>query len=247
MTDSWHWASRGVDIQDGQLLWYDDLGAVSYASGAASNQAFEDFLAHGAPVEGVPDEVLLALRSRLDGVQRMRAHSALWVIPRWRPKARQAAIVLIVAASGWILLAKVLPLAVCYWFVVLFTGCVLAVLSASQPKGPPRVVAYRTIMLTLGFLAPIAVVLFLRLSIKMCAVANILMLPWGDGAELAVRIGALVVWAASTVLIIVGLRQPSLRGPSLVMFYWSLWAAIPAFFFFFLSVYGDPGPNCIPV
>ena len=59
------WANRGVDVEVDHLLWYEQLGAVAYASGAASTQSFEEFLATGPPMDGVPDDVVAALRTIL--------------------------------------------------------------------------------------------------------------------------------------------------------------------------------------
>lgn len=170
-----------------------------------------------------------------------------WGVPWWRPRLRKAAIIVIIAASGWIIFGRLPVVAGVYWFVTLFTGGILAVLSASQPRSPRWAVIYRTVMFAFAFFAPIAVVVFLRLLHKTCAPINLLLLPWGDTAEMAARVAAVAVWAVSTTLIIIALRTPWIRGAGLVAYYWSLWSIIPAFVMYFLSVYGDPAPSCIPV
>jgi hypothetical protein len=57
----WHWGPRGVSIEGSQLLWFDELGPVAFASGGASTQTFADFLEHGPAVDGVPDDVVTEL------------------------------------------------------------------------------------------------------------------------------------------------------------------------------------------
>ena len=59
--NDWTWYRQGVTLYADHLLWYEDLGSVAYASGAASEQSFADFLAHGPSVGGVPQDVLTAL------------------------------------------------------------------------------------------------------------------------------------------------------------------------------------------
>lgn len=65
MQGSWQWGNSGVDIDGDHLLWWDGLGSVSYASGAASEQSFADFMASGPGVEGVPADILTEIRARL--------------------------------------------------------------------------------------------------------------------------------------------------------------------------------------
>jgi len=66
VTTEWTWANKGVSIENGHLVWFEQLGAVSYASGAASTQEFDDFRAKGPAVEGVPDDVLAELTREID-------------------------------------------------------------------------------------------------------------------------------------------------------------------------------------
>jgi hypothetical protein len=243
MTDSWHWANRGVDIQDGQLLWYDDLPAVSYASGATSTQVFEDFLAHGAPVEGVPEEILADLHATI-GI----AIPPLAMRPRRnRPDHIWAAVWVGVASLLWVLFLRAPVAGLAYWVTTLLTACLLGVAGVSMRASTLRVSAARTLIAVLGFLAPIAVLVFLRLWIKSCTGFNYLQLPWDDGIANAVRIAAVVVWLSSTALIVVGTRRSELRSASIFMIAWSGVACIPVMFLLFLSVYGDPAANCVPV
>lgn len=243
MTDSWHWANQGVDIQDGHLLWYEDLGAVSYASGAASTQTFTDFLANGAPVEGVPDEVLTGLHATI----------GMAILPRTvrlrrnRPDHLWAAGWVGAASLLWVLFVRAPVAGLAYWVATLLLACLLGVAGVSMRASALRVSATRTLIGVLGFFAPIAVLVFLRLWIKSCTGFNFLQLPWDDGVANAVRAIAIVAWLASTALIILGLRQRELRAASIFMIVWSGVACIPVMFLLFLSVYGDPGPNCIPV
>jgi hypothetical protein len=57
----WHWDRQGVEVEGDHLLWYDDIGPVSFAGGGASEQSFADFLANGCAVERVPDDVVAEL------------------------------------------------------------------------------------------------------------------------------------------------------------------------------------------
>ena len=64
------WANRGVDLERDRLLWWEGLSAVAFASGAASEQSFGDFVANGPSVDGAPDDVLAELRARLTPIIR---------------------------------------------------------------------------------------------------------------------------------------------------------------------------------
>ena len=62
MTDSFTWGNRGVDATASGLLWWESVGAVAAASGAALEQTFTDFLANGPAVDGVPLDIADAVR-----------------------------------------------------------------------------------------------------------------------------------------------------------------------------------------
>jgi hypothetical protein len=100
---------------------------------------------------------------------------------------------------------------------------------------------------TLAGLAPLSLVLFLRLSYHVCAVLNVLALPWPEPLREIVHWTAGLVWLASTVGLIVALTRRDLRRTGLALLVWSVIITFPTFMLLFLIVYGDPGPNCIPV
>lgn len=54
------------------------------------------------------------------------------------------------------------------------------------------------------------------------------------------------IWLASTVFLVFALATPRLRRAGVAMLVWSLIIALPTFFLYFLSVYGDPAANCVP-
>lgn len=54
----WEWGDQGVQIHDAHLTWFEKEGAARFASGAACDQTFADFLARGPWVDDVPAEVV---------------------------------------------------------------------------------------------------------------------------------------------------------------------------------------------
>jgi len=57
----WTWYDEGVEVHDAHLTWFQREGADRYASGAACDQTFDDFLARGPWVDGVPPQVVEAV------------------------------------------------------------------------------------------------------------------------------------------------------------------------------------------
>jgi len=70
--ERWEWGNEGVVIENGHLVWYEAIGSCGFASGAACEQTFKDFIAHGPRVPGAPEEVIeqvrQAVRTRLGAV-----------------------------------------------------------------------------------------------------------------------------------------------------------------------------------
>lgn len=122
----------------------------------------------------------------------------------------------------------------------------LAVAVLRRPRKRSTAVA-AALLGTLAGLAPISLILFLRLSYHACAVANVLGLPWPEPLREIIHWTAGLVWLASTVGLIVALTRKELRWPGVAMLIWSGAITIPAFFLFFFIVYGDPGVGCTPV
>jgi len=111
----------------------------------------------------------------------------------------------------------------------------------------PRRARLAVLIVLLAILAPIAVPVVFRLLMKQCAVLNLLGLPWPPVLEIATVIVGVAIIATSTFALIYGLATPGLRVVSGVMCGYSAIAAIPVMIVFFFLVYGDPGPNCVPV
>ena len=136
-------------------------------------------------------------------------------------------------------------------FVVLIVAvsgaCALvAILVGRRPRSPAYVVQAAAIGFLAG-LAPISVVVFLRLSYKACAVLNILGLPWAEPWRDLAHWGGAAVWVASTCFLVFALVKPGLRRAGIAMSIWSGVIAIPTMLLLFLVVYGDPAASCIPV
>ena len=134
-----------------------------------------------------------------------------------------------------------------YFIVAVWVSCFVRVAAVSPPPGSASIFWTRVGMTTLALLAPIAVVLSIRLSVEACLVMNPLFLPWPDAVKVAVRVASALVVVASTALIVRGFWLPQLRDASKRLSIYSALFVIPAGFLLFLTVYGDPGPNCIPV
>jgi hypothetical protein len=129
-------------------------------------------------------------------------------------------------------------------------GCLVVFVSAamfaeSGPRIAPGLAALRHLIVAAGVLAPIAVVLAFRLSIKACIVMNPLLLPWDPRVHLAVHMASLTILAVAAVGIIVGYAIPSLRRMSNALLIYGAVSAVPVMVLFFIVVYGDPGPNCV--
>jgi hypothetical protein len=102
-------------------------------------------------------------------------------------------------------------------------------------------------MIVLALLAPIAAVLSLRLSFEACLVLNPLGLPWPDAIKVVVRVLCAMILLASTAGMCFGFAVRQLRGVAIFVLIYSIFAVFPGFIAFFLTVYGDPAANCVPV
>ncbi|WP_020474855.1 hypothetical protein [Zavarzinella formosa] len=58
----WEWGNVGVALYENYLTWYEQLGAVAFASGAASDQEFDDFLKNGPFLVDTPADVVAEVR-----------------------------------------------------------------------------------------------------------------------------------------------------------------------------------------
>jgi hypothetical protein len=142
---------------------------------------------------------------------------------------------------------NVLGVAFLYGIAASVVGCALLAIGAgARPRSTGEVVLAGTIGALAG-LAPICLVVFLRLSIRTCVVLNTLGLPWPEPWREIAHWGAGLVWLASTVLLIVAVARPALQPVGVAMWVWSGVISIPASIFFFFTLYGDPLPGCVPV
>lgn len=122
----------------------------------------------------------------------------------------------------------------------------LAVGVAPRPRSRGYV-ATAAVMGAVAGLAPISLVVYLRLSVHACVVMNILGLPWPEpGREIAHVASGLIV-LGSTVFLIVAVTRPSLKRAGVAMWIWSAAIAFPTMLLYFLVVYGDPAAGCLPV
>lgn len=98
----------------------------------------------------------------------------------------------------------------------------------------------------LAGLAPLSFVVYYRLSQFACPVANILSLPWAEPWREIAHWGAGLLWFASTAFLLTALWIRDLRHPAIAMWGFSFAAIVPTFILTFLTLYGDPGPYCVP-
>jgi hypothetical protein len=126
-------------------------------------------------------------------------------------------------------------------------ACAVVAINVGQPPRSRRYVIQAGTLGVLASLAPISLVIFLRLSYKACAVANLLSLPWAEPWREFAHWGTGMIWLASTVFLIVALVTPRLRRAGKAMLIWSAIIAIPTFFLYFILVFGDPSLDCVAV
>ncbi len=123
-------------------------------------------------------------------------------------------------------------------------ACTLLSLGVQRRPVAPRTGVYLAIMGFLAGLAPLCVVLYYRLSMKVCPVMNLLGLPWPEPLREIVRIASGVVLLLSLMLTAYGMSQKRFRISAIAITVFYCMMAIPTFLFMFLLVFGDPGPYC---
>ena len=125
--------------------------------------------------------------------------------------------------------------------------CALLAVGVGRRPRSRRYVVVAAVMGVLAGLAPISLVIYLRLSVHACVVLNTFGLPWPEPwREIAHVLGGLI-WLASLVCLIVGVIRPAFRRAGVALWIWSGAIAIPTIWLFFFTVYGDPAPGCTPV
>lgn len=171
---------------------------------------------------------------------RAPAKDPLWLVT-W------TIIVLGFAAVVFLLLITVMnPLAAFLWAFVFATtaGCVIFLVWMS-----PRPLRWRTaglpaVMGLLAGLAPVSLVVFLRLTVQACIVVDTLGLAYvGPARGLLLWLSGMV-WLASTAFFTAGVLRPAWRSAAVSMVVWSFICVIPTTILLFFSFYGDPGPDC---
>lgn len=130
--------------------------------------------------------------------------------------------------------------------IVVAAGCALIAVEAGDRPRSRRYVIQATIMGALAGLAPLSLVVFYRLSYFWCPVVNTLSLPWPEPWREIAHWGAGLIWLASTAFLVVALGSRQFRRAAIIMWAFSFSAIVPTLILMFLTVYGDPGPYCVP-
>lgn len=138
-------------------------------------------------------------------------------------------------------------IAFAYSIVAIAVSYALFAISFLASPRNPRHIALAAALGGLVGLLPISAVLFLRLSAHTCTVLNPFWLPWAEPWREIAHWGAGAICLAATVALFVGIRNGPLQRPAVAMWVAGGILAVPAFFLFFLSVYGDPIAGCVPV
>lgn len=124
-------------------------------------------------------------------------------------------------------------------------ACFAATLAAPRSTASRWTAPLRVLIVGLALIAPIVVVIGLRLMFRTCLILNPLGLPWPEPMRTAVHVLCLLVFLASTAGIVFGFVKRDLRPAAIVAAIYSALAVIPGFIVSFALVYGDPGPNCV--
>ncbi len=126
-------------------------------------------------------------------------------------------------------------------------ACALFAVSAEKPPRTRRYVISAAVLGVLAGLAPISLVVYLRLSNRICDMINVLGMPWPEPwREIAHASGGLI-WLASTAFLVVAAATPFLRRAGAAMWAWSGIAALPTIVLFMLIVGDVQAAGCSPV
>lgn len=121
------------------------------------------------------------------------------------------------------------------------------VLDVSRPLRPPLAARANVAIIALGFVAPPSAFVAFRLLIKSCTGINFLVLPWPGPVEVIVAVLAIALALAWFPSIVWGYLRPELRIAAVASTCTALLLAGPVLVAVFLSIYGDPGVNCVPI
>lgn len=167
-----------------------------------------------------------------------------------RAAARRVGVVLPFILVGGFFVSQPLPFVAAWALPLIVAGtlaiCILLSVARIPPPRARGSVVLASTLAAVCWLVPATIAILLRLMVHQCPVLNPLQLPWPDDVRLAVRlVGVAIVVVAATGLLW-SWNRPELAGAARVMRTYLLIMAAPTFFLFFLLVYGDPGPDCIP-
>ncbi len=158
--------------------------------------------------------------------------------------------ILALTTVTWLTAINVVPPGPAFLMPLVFAGtafCVLACVWFSPQPLALRTAIVPAVMGLLAGLAPVSLVLFIRLSVTACTVVNVFGLPWAEPARSTMHAATAILWLASCALLVIGVAlDRGLRRPAIAMLLWSGIATVPAFLLFFITFYGDPAPGCVP-
>jgi hypothetical protein len=126
-------------------------------------------------------------------------------------------------------------------------ACALVAVGVGKPPRSQRYVISAAVMGALAGLAPISLVVYLRLSNRVCDFINVLGLPWPAPWREVAHVGGGLIWLASTAFLIVAVATPRLRRAGMAMWIWSGIVSIPTVVLFMLIVGDVPASGCTPV
>jgi hypothetical protein len=127
----------------------------------------------------------------------------------------------------------------------------VTLLLVTQLVSPPDVsrsaTAIRFAIVTLAWLAPTAIIVLLRTLNPTCTGLNLLGLPWPEPIKPNVQVLSGLVIIGSFAGLVTSLPRAPLVSAGIVAGVYSAAMVIPTFLGYFLTVFGDPGSECIPV
>lgn len=150
----------------------------------------------------------------------------------------------------WLIAIVTLPPGPAFLFPVVLAGSAFCAIACVWLMPGPVTFGSALLPIVMGVLAglaPVSVVLAIRLSVVTCTVVNVFGLPWAEPGRSTMHVAAIGIWITSCILLVVALlRDNGLRRPAIAMSVWSAIATVPAFLLLFITFYGDPAAGCLP-